>query len=110
MASQAGPSRRRRRLTAPEKYQLFLEFISRDGSQREIARRWRVDRATVLKVVAVAKQSALEGLARSRPGRPGRTQTERELEDAQAEIARLTETVKEQAVELMLLRGKGPWD
>jgi hypothetical protein len=68
MASRAGPSRRRRRLTAPEKYQLFLEFISRDGSQREIAERWRVDRTTVLKVVAVAKQSAREGLARSRPG------------------------------------------
>lgn len=34
----------------------------------------------------------------------------REIADAKAEVTRLTETVKEQAVELMLLRGKGRWD
>jgi hypothetical protein len=32
-----------------------------------------------------------------------------ELAAARAEIARLGETVKEQAIELMLLRGKSRW-
>ena len=32
------------------------------------------------------------------------------MDAAKAEITRLTETVKEQACELMLLKGKGRWD
>lgn len=63
-----------------------------------------------MKITHVAKQAALEGLARSAPGRPGRSPAERELEAARAEIARLRETVTEQACELHLYRGKGHWD
>jgi hypothetical protein len=63
-----------------------------------------------MKITHVAKQAALEGLARSAPGRPGRSPAERELEAARAEIARLRETVTEQACELHLYRGEGHWD
>lgn len=101
---------RRRRLTPTDKYQIWLEVTTGQGTQREIAERWNVDRSTLLKIMAVAKQSALDGLAASRPGRPGKTAAEHDLNAAKTEIARLTETVKEQACELMLLRGKGRWD
>jgi hypothetical protein len=42
MASQngSGKDRRRRRLTAQDKYQVWLEVVAREASQREIADRW----------------------------------------------------------------------
>ena len=106
---EGGSRRRRRYLTPVEKYRVWCEVISGQGSQREIADRWGVDRSTVVQVVKTAKQSALDGLAASRPGRPGKTGVELALEDARAEIARLRETITAQAVELHLFRGKGPW-
>ena len=112
MASQYGPGkdRRRRRLTAQEKYQVWLEVVVREASQREIADRWGVDHSTVIKISHVAKQAALDGLARSAPGRPGKSPAERELEAAKAEIECLRATVTEQACELHRYRGKGRWD
>lgn len=112
MASQndAGKDRRRRRLTAQEKYQVWLEVVAREASQREIADRWGVDRSTVIKIAQVAKLAALDGLARSAPGRPGKSPADRELEAARAEIERLRATVTEQACELHLHRGRGRWD
>ncbi|MDQ3767002.1 MAG: helix-turn-helix domain-containing protein [Actinomycetota bacterium] len=100
MASQngAGKERRRRRLSAQEKYQVWLEVVAREASQREVADRWGVDRSTVIKISHVAKQAALDGLARSAPGRPGKSPAEQELEAARAEIARLRETVTEALV------------
>lgn len=111
MAGNKGSSgRRRRRLTPQEKYQVWLEVVSGEGSQREIADRWGVDRSTVVRVCKLAKEGALDHLARARPGRPGKTAAEAALDDAQAEIERLRRTVAEQAVELHLFRGKGRWD
>ena len=109
-AAQGGGQRRRKRhLTPQEKYQVWQEVVAGQGSQREIADRWGIDRSTVVHIVKTAKQSALNGLAASRPGRPGKSAEELALEDAQAEIARLKETVTEQAVELHLFRGKDSW-
>lgn len=48
----------------------------------------------------------MDRLAASRPGRPGKTAAELALEDAQAEIVGLRETVIEQAIELHLFRGR----
>lgn len=112
MAEQQGGAKRRRRrhLTPQEKYQLWQEVVARQGTQREIADRWGVDRSTVVHIVKLAKQGALDRLAASRPGRPGKDAAELALEDAQAEIARLRETITEQAVELHLFRGKDRWD
>ncbi len=45
-------------------------------------------------------------MAASKPG-AGKTARDVELEDANAEIARLSEAVKELAVKLTLLEGKG---
>ena len=56
----------------------------------------------------VAKEGALEALANSRPGVKAR-QRDWELELARADAARLGEALKEMAVKLMLVEGKGRW-
>ena len=60
-----------------------------------------------VRIVTLARQGALERLASSRPGK---SSAELALEEAQAEIDRLKETITEQAVELRLYRGIGRWD
>jgi hypothetical protein len=59
---------------------VWLEVVAREASQREIADRWGVDRSTVIKITHVAKQAALDRLARSAPGRPGKSPAERDLD------------------------------
>ncbi|HWC10793.1 MAG TPA: hypothetical protein VG455_06175 [Acidimicrobiales bacterium] len=50
-----------------------LELGTGQGSQREIADKWGIDRSTVVHICKVAKQAVVSGLAGSRPGRPGKT-------------------------------------
>ena len=71
------------------------------------ARRHSVDVSTVIGIRRTVKDAALAALA----ARPGRRAKERnwELEQAQREVAQLTEAVKSQAIELALLRGKAGW-
>lgn len=109
-AQGGGKRRLRRHLTPQEKYQVWCELVAGQGTQREIADKWGVDRSTVVHIVKLAKQGALERLASSKPGRPGKTAAELALEDAEAEIVRLRETITEQAVELHLFRGRDRWD
>ena len=102
----ASPRRRRakRSLTAEEKLQVWLELLS-GTSQRDAAQRWSVDPTTIMRIRRVARAGALQALAQSRPGvRAGGEDAE--LQALRAEIARLEQTVKEQAIELVLLRGK----
>ena len=56
----------------------------------------------------VAKDGALVALADSKPG-VQQARRDVELEAARAEAARLGEAVKELAVKLMLVEGKGRW-
>lgn len=107
--SSGGKRRKRRYLTAVEKFQVWLEVVTGQGSQREVADRWGVDRSTVVGIVKTAKQGALDRLTASRPGRAGKSLEQVALEDAAVEIARLRETITEQAVELHLHRGKERW-
>jgi transposase-like protein len=97
--------RAKRSLTAEEKLQIWLELLSGESSQRDAAQRWGVDPTTIMRIRRVARAGALSALAQSRPGvRPGGEDAE--LAALRAEIARLEEAVKEQAIELVLLRGK----
>lgn len=102
--------RKKRRLTPQEKYQVWCEVLGDHGSQRDIADRWGIDRSTVVAIVKIAKQGALDRLALSKPGRPSKTTEQLALEEAEAELERLRATITEQAVELHLFRGKGGWD
>jgi transposase len=105
-----GPRRRRKRFLSPlEKYEIWIGLVRGESTIMEAADRAGVDRSTVMKLRQVAKEGALQALAASRPGvRAGGV--DRELVAAQAEIARLSEALKEMGVRLMLVEGKGRWD
>jgi transposase-like protein len=99
-------SRRSRPLSAEEKLQIWQQLLTREVSQREAAERWNVDPTTIMRIRRVGREGALGALAQSKPGRRNASAEDAELAAAKAEIRRLEETVKEQAVELVALRGK----
>jgi len=100
----------RKRLSAAQKYEMFVSVLTGQATQREAAETYGVDRSTVLTACRTAKQGALDALAAAVPGRPGMTVEQAALADARAEIARLRATVTEQAVALHLHKGKASWD
>lgn len=102
----AQPGRRKgRQLSPEEKWEVFLEVTSQELTQADAARKWQVDVSTVIKIRRLAKDAALAAFAASKPGRP-RSRFEAELEAERMENARLSEALKEMAVELTLVRGK----
>ncbi len=101
--------RRKRFLTPQEKYEIWVQLLRGETTIMEAADRARVDRSTVMKLRQVAKQGALDALAASRPG-VKQGGVDAELADARAEVARLSEALKEMGVRLMLVEGKGRWD
>lgn len=110
---QRSRSKPKKRLAPSEKYELFVQVLTQQSTQREAAEKFGVDRSTVVHVCKTAKQGALDALAASVPGRPGgrgKSAEQIELEEAQDEIERLRATITEQAVELHLHKGKSRWD
>ena len=100
--------RRAKRLTPLQKYEIWLQLVRGETTISEAAERWAVDRSTIMRLRTVART------ARSRRWPPpslGVPQARRdlELEAARAEAARLGEAVRELAVKLVLVEGKGRW-
>jgi len=95
-------------LSPEEKWQIFLEVTSRELTQADAARKWRVDTSVVIKLRRDAQDAALAAFAASKPG-GSRDVRDVQIEMLDSEIGRLTEAIKEQAVELALLRGKARW-
>lgn len=60
-----GGRRRRRFLSASEKYEIWLALLRGEVTTREAADRVGVDRSTILKLRQVAKEGALAALAAS---------------------------------------------
>jgi transposase-like protein len=110
MSTTGMSSKRKRRLSPSEKYELFVSVLTGQATQREAAEKYGVDRSTVVHALRTAKQGALDALAASVPGRPGVSREQAALEAAQVEIERLRATVTEQAVALHLHEGKARWD
>jgi len=109
--SQPKPGRQpRKRLAPTEQYEVYVQVLTQQATQREAAEKWGVDRSTIVSICRTAKQGALDALASARPGRPGKPAEQAELEQARAEIERLRATVTEQAVALHLHEGKSHWD
>ena len=101
--------RRRRRFISPSaKYDIWLQLVRGELTIADAAAVHRVDRSVILRLKKVAKEGALTALAASKPGNRDKAR-DVELDAARAEIDRLSETVKEQAVKLMLLEGKDSW-
>lgn len=65
----------------------------------------RVDRPTITRIREVAKQGALSALAASKPGDSGKAR-DYELDQARAEVARLSEALKEMTVRPDAGRGR----
>jgi len=104
-----GGRRRKRFLSPSEKYEIWVGLLRGEYTTVQAAERAGVDRTTIMRVRQVAKQGALDALAASKPGvRTGGVDPE--LTEARAEIARLSEALKEMGVRLMLAEGKGRWD
>ena len=108
--STSARGRPRRRLAPSEKYELYVQVLTGQATQREAAEKWGVDRSTVVHICRTAKQGALDALAASVPGRPGVSAEAAALAQARAEIERLRATVTEQAVAMHLHEGKARWD
>lgn len=106
----AAQGKGRRRLSPSEKYEVFVQVLTGQATQREAAARAGVDRSTVVHICRTAKQGALDALAASVPGRSGLSTQDAALAQARAEIERLRATVTEQAVALHLHEGKSAWD
>jgi transposase-like protein len=106
--SSGGGRRAKRFLSPSQKYEIWLGLLRGEITTAEAADRAGVDRSTIMRVKEVAKQGALDALAASRPGvRQGGPDPE--LAEARAEIARLSEALKEMGVRLMLAEGKERW-
>jgi transposase-like protein len=97
--------RRRRQLSPEEKWQVFLEVTSGQLTQSDCARKWGVDVSVVIRIRKLAKDAALAAFASAKPGRLASPE-QVELEEALRENARLSEALKELAVELSLHRGR----
>jgi len=109
--SQSSSSRRAKRFLSPsEKYEIWVSLLRGEYTMAQAAERAGVDRSTILKVRNVARQGALEALAQSKPGVKAGNGPDPQLVAARAEIARLSEALKEMGVRLMLAEGKGRWD
>jgi transposase len=100
-----GMRRHRRKLSPEEKWQLFLEVTTGQVTQADAARKWSVDVSVVIRIRRLAKDAALAAFASAKPGRV-LSPEQLELEACQQENARLSEALKELAVELSLIRGR----
>jgi len=101
--------RRSKRFLSPsQKYEIWLQLLRQEVTIAEAATAQQVDRSTIIRIRTVAKEGALAALAASKPG-VGSRQRDYELEQAKAEVARLSEACKELAVRLTLVEGKGGW-
>ncbi len=102
---ESGKSRKRRQLSPEEKWEIFLEVTSLEVSQADAARKWGVDVSVVIRLRALAKDAALAAFASARPGRTA-SMEQVELDLLRADNDRLSEALKELAVELTLHRGR----
>ena len=107
-SSKPAKRRAKRFLTPSQKYEIWLRLVRQEVTIAEAAATEQVDRSTIIRIRTVAKDGALAALAASKPG-VGAKARDYELEQARAEVARLSEACKELAVRLTLVEGKGGW-
>jgi transposase-like protein len=95
-------------LSPEEKWEIFLEVTSQELTQADAARKWGVDTSVVIRLRRDAKDAALAAFAASKPG-GSRDPRDLQIKQLEGELARVTEAIKEQAIELALVRGKSRW-
>ena len=106
----SNPRRPKRFLTAEQKYDLWQRMLTGQITTVAAAAEAGVDRTTIMTLRKTARDGAIAALQASRPGRPKQNRAElSEIARLSAEIARLHDTIVEQAIELAALRGKAAW-
>ncbi len=106
-ASMPGQRRAKKFLSPSAKYEIWLQLVRGEATIAQAATQAGVDRSTIIRVRQVAEDGAMAALSASRPGTAGKSVRDIELAEANAEIDRLGEAVKELAVKLTLLEKKG---
>jgi transposase len=102
--------RRKRFLSAEEKYDLWVRMLTGQLTTVQAAAEAGVDRSTIMTLKRVARDGAIAALEASRPGRRQHSAGETaELSRLRGEVDRLHGAVVEQAIELAALRGKAAW-
>ena len=94
--------KRRRRLSAEDKYQIFLEASRGDVPVAAVLRKWGIYSSDLSRIRELVRKGALACLCRSN----GRVKEDPQVIRLEAEKARLEEAVKELAIENTLLRKK----
>ena len=97
--------RRRRRLSAEDKWQIFIEASAKDAKVADVLRRWRIDSSQLARIRSQVKEGALTQLKKG----PGRNPKDQEKEALKSEMTRLEEAFKEVSIENTLLRKKSGW-
>jgi transposase len=100
-----GKPRKRRQLSPEEKWEIFLEVTSQEISQADAARKYGVDVSVIIRLRGLARDATLAAFASAKPGRPASIE-QVELELLRVENDRLSEAIKEMAIELTLYRGR----
>lgn len=100
-----GKRKPRRQLSPGEKWEVFLEVTSQEISQADAARKYGVDVSVIVRLRALAKDATIAAFTAAKPGRPVSVEAV-ELELLRAENDRLSEALKEMAIELTLHRGR----
>lgn len=95
-------------LSPSQKHEIGLQLVRQEVTVAEACAEHQVDRMTIMRIRTVAKEGALAALAASKPGTAAR-QRDYELDAAKSENARLSEALKEMAVQPTLVEGKGRW-
>lgn len=100
--------RKRKHLSAEEKFQIFLETIMAkakdNGSVSEVLRRWGIHSSDLVRIKKTVEQGSLEAF-RERKSRKPKVDYEAH-QNLQAERQRLEAVILEQAAELALLKKK----
>ena len=111
MSPADGVKRRAKRfLSAEQKYDLWLRMLTGQITTVAAAAEAGVDRTTIMTLRKVARDGAIAALTASRPGRPRLDRAEQSaVAGLRVEVARLSATIVEQAIELAALRGKTSW-
>lgn len=95
-------AKRRRRLLAEDKYQIFLEASRGDVPLAVVLRKWGIYSSDLARIRELVRKGALESLGRGN----GKVKENPQVSQMQAEKARLEEALKELAIENTLLRKK----
>lgn len=108
MVTTVKQKKERKFLTPEEKWECFVLMLRGEATATELAQRFRVDISVMNKIRRDGKNACMAAFA-AKPGRPGKTAEQVQIEELTAERDELSATVTRMAVERMLEVGKGTW-